>query len=169
MVQLDLFQGAHLTPAALKRNPYRGLPVLELDDGTCIAESVAICRYFEDLHPQPALDRAVVEMWNRRMELVLFAHIGRYFQHTSEIFKTRIKQMPEVAEVAREAALAQMRMIDGFIAGRRFIAGERYTIADITAMVALGLGAVVGLTVDSGLANLTRWYGEVSARPSARA
>lgn len=173
--QLDLFTGANRTPEALKRNPYGGLPVLELDDGTCIAESVAICRYFEDLHPQPALmgvdakDRAVVEMWNRRMELVLFAHIGRYFQHTSEIFKTRIKQMPEVAEVAREAALAQMRVIDGFIAGRRFIAGERYTIADITAMVALGLGAVVGLTVDPGLAHLTRWYGEVSARPSARA
>ena len=83
------------------------------------------------------------------MELVLFAHIGRYFQHTSEIFKTRIKQMPEVAEVPHEAALAQMRMIDGFVAGRRFIAGERYTIADITAMVALGLGAVVGPTVDS--------------------
>ena len=175
MEQIDLFIGANRTPVALSRNPYGGLPVLELDDGTCIAESVAICRYFEDLHPQPALmgvdakDRAVVEMWNRRMELVLFAHIGRYFQHTSEIFKTRIKQMPEVAEVAREPALAQMRMIDGFIAGRRFIAGERYTIADITAMVALGLGAVVGLTVDSGLANLTRWYGEVSARPSARA
>ena len=80
-----------------------------------------------------------------------------------------MKQMPEVAEVAREAALAQIRVIDGFIAGRRFIAGERYTIADITAMVALGLGAVVGLTVDPGLAHLTRWYGEVSARPSARA
>src|SRR6516165_6193661 len=175
VVQLDLFQGAHLTPEALKRNPYRGLPVLELDDGTCIAESVAICRYFEDLHPQPVLlgvdakDRAVVEMWNRRMELVLFAHIGRYFQHTSEIFKTRNKQMAEGGQVAREAALAQMRVIDGFIAGRRFIAGERYTIADITAMVALGLGAVVGLTVDPGLAHLTRWYGEVSARPSARA
>ena len=175
MEQVDLFTGANRTPAALRRNPYGGLPVLELDDGTCIAESVAICRYFEDLHPQPALmgvdakDRAVVEMWNRRMELVLFAHIARYFQHTSEIFKTRIKQIAEVAEVAREASLAQMRMIDGLIPGRRFIAGERYTIADITAMVALGLGAVVGLTVDPGLANLTRWYGEVSARPSARA
>ena len=175
MEQVDLFTGANRTPAALRRSPYGGLPVLELDDGTCIAESVAICRYFEDLHPQPALmgvdakDRAVVEMWNRRMELVLFAHIARYFQHTSEIFKTRIKQIAEVAEVAREASLAQMRMIDGLIPGRRFIAGERYTIADITAMVALGLGAVVGLTVDPGLANLTRWYGEVSARPSARA
>ena len=79
------------------------------------------------------------------------------FPAHQRIFKTRIKQMPEVAEVPREAALAQMRMIDGLIAGRHFISGERYTIADITAMVALGLGAVVGLTVDSGLANLTRW------------
>ena len=96
--------------------------------------------------------------------LVLFAHIGRYLQHPGEIFKTRIKQMPEVAEVARESALAQMRMIGSFISGRRFIAGKRYTIAGITAMVALGLGAVVGLTVDSGLANLTRSYEEVSAR-----
>ena len=117
MVQLDLFQDAHLTPEALKRNPYGGLPVLELDDGTCIAESVAICRYFEELHPDPplmginAVDRAVVEMWNRRMELVLFANIGRYFQHTGEFFATRIKQMPEVAEAARDASLAQMRMI----------------------------------------------------------
>jgi glutathione S-transferase len=112
-----------------------------------------------------AKDRAVVEMWNRRMGLVLFVQIGRSFQHASEIFKTRIRQMPEVAEVARAAALAQMRMIDGLIAGRRFITGERY----ITAMVALGLGEFVGLTVNPGLANLTRWYGEVSARPSARA
>ena len=103
------------------------------------------------------------------MELVLFAHIRRYLQHTSEIFKTRIKQMPEVAEVAREAALAQMRMIDGFVAGRRFIArralhGRRHH-GDGRARAR----AVVGLTADSGLANLTRWYGEVSARPSARA
>ena len=175
MVQLDLFQGAHLTPAALKRNPYRGLPVLELDDGTCIAESVAICRYFEELHPDPplmgldAVDRAVVEMWNRRMELVLFANIGRYFQHTSEIFTTRIKQMPEVAAVARDASLEQMRMIDGLIAGRPFIAGQRYTIADITAQVAIRLSEFAGLALDPANSNLARWYSEVSARPSAEA
>jgi len=173
MVQLDLFQGAHLTPEALKRNPYRGLPVLELDDGTCIAESVAICRYFEELHPNPpllgidAVDRAVVEMWNRRMELVLFANIGRYFQHTSEIFTTRIKQMPEVAAVARDASLEQMRMIDGLIAGRPFIAGQRYTIADITAQVAIRLSEFAGLALDPANSNLARWYSDVSARPSA--
>jgi glutathione S-transferase len=173
--QVDLFTGANRRPEALQRNPYGGLPVLELDDGTCIAESVAICRYFEELHPQPplmgvdALERAVVEMWNRRMELSLFSQIGRYFQHTSEIFKTRIKQMPEVAEVARDAAQAQMQLLDRLIGDRRFIAGERYTIADITAMVALGLGEMAGLSIDPSLRNVTRWYGEVSARPSARA
>lgn len=173
--QLDLFAGANRTPEALQRNPYGGLPVLELDDGTCIAESVAICRYLEELNPEPPLlgadarDRALVEMWNRRMELALFFQIGRYFQHTSEIFKTRIKQMPEVAEMAHEAALAQMQLIDGLIGDRQFIAGERYTIADITALVAFGLGQMVGLTIDPGLKNLTRWHGEVAARPSARA
>jgi glutathione S-transferase len=175
MVQLDLFQDAHLTPDALKRNPYRGLPVLELDDGTCIAESVAICRYFEELHPNPplmgidAVDRAVVEMWNRRMELVLFANIGRYFQHTGEFFATRIKQMPEVAEAARDASLAQMSMINGLIAGRPFIAGRRYTIADITAQVAIRLSEFAGLALDPANSNLARWYSEVSTRPSAEA
>lgn len=173
--QLDLFQGANRTQEALKRNPYGGLPVLELEDGSCIAESVAICRYFEELHPQPPLmgvdakDKAIVEMWNRRMELVLFANIGRYFQHTSEIFKTRLKQMPEVAEGAREAAAAQMRMLDGLIAARPFIAGARYTIADITALVAIGLGEAAGLQLDPGLNNLGRWYRDVMARPSAQA
>ena len=175
IAQVDLFQGANRTPEALQRNPYGGLPVLELDDGTCLAESVAICRYFEELHPQPPLmgvdarDRAVVEMWNRRTELSLFSQIGRYFQHTSEIFKTRIKQMPEVAEVAREAAQAQMQLIDRLIGERRYIAGERYTIADITGMVAIGLGEIAGLSIDPGLRNLTRWYRDVTARPSAKA
>jgi len=173
--QVDLFQGANRSPEALKRNPYGGLPVLELDDGTCIAESVAICRYFEETHPEPALmgvdtvDRAVVEMWNRRMELELFRHIGSYFQHTHEIFKNRRRQLPAVAETSRETALARMRLIDGLIAERRFIAGERYTIADITAIVAFGLGEFAGLTIAPDMKNLLRWYADVSARPSAGA
>ena len=173
--QVDLFQGANRSSEALKRNPYGGLPVLELDDGTCIAESVAICRYFEEMHPEPALmgvdtvDRAVVEMCNRRMELELFRHIGSYFQHTHEIFKNRIRQLPAVAEASRETALARMRLIDGLIAARRFIAGERYTIADITAIVAFGLGEFAGLTIPPDMGNLSRWYADVSARPSARA
>ena len=173
--QVDLFTGANRTPEALGRNPYGGLPVLELDDGTCIAESVAICRYFEELHPAPplmgtdAVDRTLVEMWNRRMELTLFNQIARYFQHTSEFFKARLKQMPEVAEAARDAAQAQLQLLDRLIGDRPFIAGTRYTIADITAMVALGFGEMAGVSIDPALRNLTRWYSEVSARPSARA
>ena len=101
MEQVDLFTGANRTPEALSRNPYGGLPVLGLDDGTCIAESVAICRYFEDLHPQPALmgvdakDRAVVEMWNRRMELVLFAHtISSTPARSSRPAPSRCRRLP---------------------------------------------------------------------------
>jgi glutathione S-transferase len=170
-----LFQGATRSPEALRRNPFGGLPVLELDDGTCIAESVAICRYFEELQPEPALmgvgalDCAVVEMWDRRMELELFRHIGGYFQHTSEIFKNRIRQLPEIAESSKEAALARMRLIDDAIAQRRFIAGDRYTIADITALCAIDLGKMVGLTITAELKNLTRWYAEICARPSTAA
>jgi glutathione S-transferase len=173
--QVDLFQGANRSDAALRRNPFGGLPVLELDDGTCIAESVAICRYFEELHPEPALmgvsavDRAIVEMWNRRVELELFRHIGNYFQHTNEIFRNRIRQIPAVAEASRETTIARMKLIDELIADRRFIAGERYTIADITALCAVGLGEFAGLAIDPGMKNLTRWYAEVSARPSAKA
>jgi glutathione S-transferase len=175
MEQVDLMQGANRSPEALRRNPYGGLPVLELDDGTCLAESVAICRYFEAVQPEPPLmgvdtvDRALVEMWNRRMELELLRHIAGYFQQTHEIFKNRVKQSPEAAQASREAALARMQQLDGLIADRRFIAGERYTIADITAQVAFGLGEFAGFSMPADLKNLTRWYADVSARPSANA
>jgi len=105
---------------------------------------------------------------NRSPE-ALKRNIGSYFQHTHEIFKNRIRQLPAVAEASRETALARMRLIDGLIAERRFIAGERYTIADITAIVAFGLGEFAGLTIPSDMRNISRWYAEVSARPSARA
>src|SRR5215831_18665950 len=118
MVQLDLFQGAHLTPEALTRNPYRGLPVLELDDGTCIAESVAICRYFEELHPQPPLmgvdakDKAIVEMWQRRMELALLLPTADAFRQRHEFFKGRILQVPEYAEVQKRNAESRLAWLN---------------------------------------------------------
>ena len=173
--EFDMESAQHKSPEFLAKNPFGTLPVLELDDGTLITESIAICRYFEESVPEPPLfgrsilERAQVEMWNRRMELELFRHIGGYFQHTSEIFKNRIRQLPEAAAASKEAALARMRLIDGLIAGRRFIAGERYTIADITGLCAIDLGAFAGLTIPAELANLTRWHAEVSSRPSARA
>ena len=174
-VQLDLQRGENRSPEALRRNPFGGVPVLELDNGTCLAESVAICRYLEELHPEPRLfgvdplDRAAVEMWNRRMELEIFRHIGGYFVHTHEIFRNRIQQLPAYAEMSRAAAHGRMKLLDGLIEGRRFIAGDRYTIADITAQCAFGLGEMAGLPIDPALKNLARWHAEVSARPSAGA
>lgn len=103
------------------------------------------------------------------MELELFRHIGSYFQHTHEIFKNRIRQLPALAEASRETALARMWLLDSLIAERRFISGERYTIADITAIVAFGLGEYAGLTIAPDMKNLLRWYADVSARPSAKA
>ena len=173
--QVDLMTGANRSPEGLRRNPYGGLPVLELDDGTCIAESVAICRYFEETHPQPPLlgtdakDKAIVEMWQRRIEINLFGQIGRYFQHSSEMFKTRIKQVPEIAAAAKDGAVAQLRFVDGLIGERPFVAGERYTIADITLLVAVDFAKFAGIPLEPGMTNLARWHTAVAARPSARA
>lgn len=173
--QIDLMKGENRLPRFLACNPLGAVPVLELDDGTHIAESVAICRYFEETHPEPSLmgvdaaDRARVEMWNRRMELELMRNIGGYFQHTHELFKSRIRQLPEFAEQARTQAFSRMKLFDEMIGDRRFIAGDRYTIADITAQCALGIAEWVGLGLDPTLANLTRWYADVSSRPSAKA
>ena len=160
----------------LAKNPAGGLPVMELDDGTHLAESVAICRYLEGLHPEPNLmgkdnrEQAFIEMWNRRMELNLFAPVARAFQHTSEIFKPILKQFPEYGETQREITRLQLQWLDAQIGNKPFIAGDRFTVADITALVAVDFGAqLAGVQLDPSLKNLARWHQSVSSRPSAKA
>jgi glutathione S-transferase len=159
----------------LKKNPMGGVPVLELDDGTFVAESVAICRYFEDLHPEPNLmgkdakDKAVIEMWNRRMEFEVLQMTAGSFRNTSEFFKGRIPQVAEYGEICKNAALKRLEWLDGELANRKFIAGNRYTIADITAMVGIDFGRTTGIKIQENQKNLARWHAEVSSRPSAKA
>jgi glutathione S-transferase len=173
--QVDLAKAEHRESWFLAKNPLGGVPVLELDDGTLIAESVAICRYFEGTHPNPplmgigALDCAIVEMWQRRMELSLFALIAQAFRNTSEFFKGRIPQVPEFGEVCKAEAIKRFEWLDREMAGRQFIAGERYTIADITALVAVDFGRWVKIAIQPEQKNLARWYAAVSSRPSAKA
>lgn len=173
--QVDLAKAQNRTPEFLKINPYGGVPVLQLDDGTNLAESVAICRYFEETHPEPRLmgvdarDKALVEMWQRRMELNLLAMVAGAFRNTSDFFKGRIPQVPEYGEVCRQAAERAFGMVDGFLAGSKFIAGDRYTIADITALVAIDFAKLVKLRITPEQKNLARWYETVSSRPSAKA
>jgi glutathione S-transferase len=158
-----------------KINPMGEVPVLELDDGTHIAESVAICRYFEELHPEPplfgvgALERAAVEMWNRRMEFHLLVLVAQVFRNSSEFFKGRIPQVPEFGEVCRAAAEKSYAWMDQELANRRFIAGARFSIADITALCGVDFGRVSKIRIQPEQKNLARWREEVSARPSAKA
>src|SRR5208282_3708280 len=173
--QVDIFAGKNRTPEMLAKNPAGGLPVVELDDGSCLAESVAICRYLEGLHPEPNMvgknsrEQAVIEMWNRRIELGLFAAAGRAFQHTNEVFKPILKQFPEYGATQRESAAQHLNWLDEQIGSKPFIAGDRFTIADITAEVAVDFAALAGITADPALKNLARWYQSVSSRPSATA
>jgi len=156
-------------------NPMGTLPVLELDDGTCIAETGAICRYFEEVQPDPPLlgvdakDKAVVEMWNRRMELELFQPATLAFQQQHEFFKGRVPQVPEYAAVSKAKAEKTLAWLDGVLADREYIAGVRFTVADIVALCAVDFGRVSKIKLQPDQKNLARWHEQVSARPSAKA
>jgi glutathione S-transferase len=176
MEQVDLATGKNRTPEMLAKNPAGGLPFVELDDGTHLAESVAICRYLEGLHPEPNLmgndsrEQAFIEMWNRRVELSLFSAASRAFQHTNELFKARIRQFPEYGATQRETVASQFKWLDAQIGNKPFIAGDRFTIADITAEVAVDFAVqAAGVPMDPALKNLGRWHQSVSSRPSAKA
>ena len=174
-VQVDIGAKANLEPGFLALNPLGRVPVLELDDGTCIAESVAICRYFEGQQPDPALrgvdaqDAAVVEMWQRRMEQQVLENIAGCFQNTHDFFKGRIPQVAEYGEVCRGSATERLAWLDEVLADSEFIAGDRYTIADITAQVGIHFGRVTKIGIQPDQKNLARWHEAVSARPSASA
>ncbi len=174
-VQIDLAAAENRQPEYLAKNPMGGLPMLELDDGPYIAETIAICRYFEEQQPEPALfgsdakDKAVVEMWRRRMELEVASPIMQTFRNTHEFFKGRIPQVAEWGEVMREAATKRLEWLDSVLAEREWIAGDHFTIADITAMVGIDFGRPSNIRIAADQKNLTRWHEAASARPSAKA
>lgn len=173
--QVDLGKAVNREPAFRQKNPLMTVPVLELDDGTCIAETVAICRYFEELHPNPPLmgvdakDRALVEMWQRRMELELLIPIADAFRQRHDFFKGKIRQVPEYAAAQKLNAEERLVWLNDVMASRPFVAGDRYTIADITAVVAIDFGRVSKIGIQPDQTHLKRWHDAVSARPSAKA
>ena len=175
MEQVDIGKADNRKPEFLAKNPMGGVPVLELDDGTFIAESVAICRYFEETNPNPPLmgtdakDRAVVEQWQRRMELEIMNTSTQSFRNTHDFFKGRIPQVPEYGAISKEACLKRLVWLDEVLAEREFVAGDRFTIADITALVGIDFGRVTGIRIDPEQKNLSRWHEAVSNRPSAKA
>jgi glutathione S-transferase len=172
---VDAVNGENKTDDFLRMNPMGRLPVLQLDDGTAIAESLAICSYIETLHPQPPLwgegplDAALVDMWTRRMEQQVSSPIADIFLHSGDFYRGRIVQVPAYAEWLREHVAHTLAWLDCELASRPFIAGSQYTMADIVAQCAFVLGKAVGIRIPSEQTNLTRWFAEVTARPTARA
>lgn len=158
-----------------EKNPMQGVPMLELDNGTCIAESVAICRYFEEMQPEPPLmgidpeDKAIVEMWNRRMEHHLAVSAMNSFRHTHAFFTGRIEQIADYGAQQKNEALKTMEWLNGELKDREFIAGDRFTIADITAMCGIDFGRITKIGIGEDQVNLKRWYDSVASRPSAKA
>jgi len=174
-VDVDIVKAENRQPPFLAKNPLGGVPILELDDGTILAESTAICRYFEETHPDPPLmgvdaeDKALVEMWNRRMELEVLSNVAGCFRNTHDFFKGRIPQVAGYGELCRKAAHQRVAWLDEVLADSAFIAGDRFTIADITAVVGIDFGRLIDLRVLPEQKNLTRWHEAVSARPAASA
>ena len=172
---VDMTKGENQRPEFLTKNSLGKMPVLELDNGTCITESAAICRYLEEIQPEPlllgrdALERAQVEMWNRRMEIEILMPLMQVFVHTHDMWKGIAAQVPEWGAVCRKNTLAKFEWLDGEIADRDFVVNDTYTVADITLQCAIVLGKGVGVRAPENLANVNAWFDRVAARPTARA
>jgi glutathione S-transferase len=176
MEQVDLGAMAHKAPAYAAINPLQRVPALVLDDGTVITESIAICRYFEALHPEPplfgrgALEAAQVEMWNRRLELHLLFPVSHVFRNSHPAMKEmEVPQVPAWAEANKPRIQEFIALLDRELEDRRFAAGDAFTVADITGLVAVDFMKPAKLALAEDCGNLGRWHAEVSARPSASA
>jgi glutathione S-transferase len=173
---VDIGAKAHVSEAFTAINPLQRLPVLTLDDGTVLTESIAICRYFEVLHPQPPLfgtdakSMALIEMWQRRLELNLFAPVQAVFRHLHPAMKGfEVPQVAEWGEANKPRVMDFLALLDRELATRPFIAGDAFSVADITGLVALDFLKPAKLALPAELTLVARWHRELTARPSAGA
>lgn len=173
--KIDLGAMQHKSAEFTALNPLQRVPVLALDDGTTLTESIAICRYFEGLRPQPrlfgqgALEEAMVEMWNRRVELNLYAAVSAVFRHLHPSMSELAEQVPEWGEANRPRVFEFLDLLDRELRDRLFIAGEHFTIADITTLVAVDFMRPAKLAMPEEFTSLRRWHAQVCERPSAAA
>jgi glutathione S-transferase len=171
-VPIDIAKKEHKSEAFTKLNPAQRLPVLLLDDGTALSETMAICRYVESLNPEPPLfgrgakDQALVEMWNRRIELGLFAAVAAVFRHSHPSMAELEDQVPEWAQANRESLDDHLWLLELQLASSPFICGDALTVADITAAIAVDFMRPSRIPLPEDFAHIRRWHGEIAARPS---
>jgi glutathione S-transferase len=176
-VQVDLMRGENRQDAYKEKNPTGQTPCLELDDGTFLSETVVICEYLEELYPKPALigtsaaERAQSRLWTRRAELHVTAPMadGFRFSEGLPLFKSRIHTIPQAADDLKAIARKGLAWLDGELASRSYLCGERYTLADILLFAFMEFGKTVGQAPDAKLAHLAAWYERVAARPATQA
>jgi glutathione S-transferase len=175
-VEVDLGKLEHKTTEFKALNPFQTIPILELDDGTRIAESIAISRYIEALWPEPnlfglnPLEQAMIEMWQRQLELRLLLPIAQVLRHTHpRMAEMESPQVPDWAAANRPRALQAMAIVDEVLRERAFIAGDRFTVADVTGLVALDFAKPARIAIPPELVHLNRWHETLKARPSAAA
>jgi glutathione S-transferase len=176
-VEVDLMAGENRKAPFLEKNPAGQLPALELDDGAVLAEILPICEYLEEIHPAPPLigtsaeERAVTRMWTRRVDLNVCEPMANGFRFAEGLgmFKARLRCIPQAADDLKATAREKLAWIDGLIAGREWIVGDRFTLADILLFGFLEFGAQVGQPLDAANQNLTAWQARVAARPSVAA
>jgi glutathione S-transferase len=175
VVTLNLIAGEHKTPEYLAKVGLANVPALELDDGTTISESVAICRYLESRYPEPNLfgrtpeETAVIEMWMRRAEMMVATPLMLGVRHTHPALAALEQQNPEIAEYNKAAGLRALKVLDRRLADHEWLAAERLTIADIVAFIGLDFGRMIKLAPPPELTNVARWAEAMRSRPAAKA
>lgn len=173
--RVPLRERAHKASAFLDKNSLGQVPVLELDDGSHLSESVSICRYLEGLHPQPPLfgvtpkEQATIDMWIRRIELQLMMPIAHIWRHTHPLTAALLTQFTEFGESNRAHADRGYHWLDAELADRRFIAGETYSMADIVTQTTIDFGQFIGVPIPEDCGSVRAWLSRVSQRPSATA
>src|SRR5215475_15227070 len=173
--RIDLAALEHKSAEFTALNPLQRVPVLLLEDGTVITESIAICRYFEGLRPEPALfgrgalEEALVEMWNRRVELNLYAAVSAVFRHLHPAMRDMEEQIPAWGEANKPRALDFLALLDRELQDRLFIVSDHFTVADITGLVSVDFMKPAKIEMPESFVYLRRWHAQVSARPSAQA
>ncbi len=176
-VQVDIGRLEHLAPDFTAKNPWRQVPALELDDGTMITETIAICRYFEETIPTPPLfglgarERAEVEMWQRRLELRLLQPVAHAFRHLHPAMaQMEVPQVPAWGEANKPRVREALALLEAHLAdGRPFVCGEAYSVADITGLIAVDFMKPARVALPEALSAVRRWHAGVMARPSAAA
>ncbi len=172
---VPVMEGKHKTPEFRKINPFAQVPALAVDDSHTLAESVAICRYFEEKHPEPPLmgrdpfDRAEIEMWQRRVELGLFNPVAMAFRHTHPIMSKNENQIKEWGELNLRRAIKMLHLLNEELEGREYLAESGFSIADITGLITLDFAALPKIEIPEDCKNVKAWHERLAARPSAKA